>query len=263
MENKIIYYYQTFDGLNKIINNPHCTHIHISSIHFGMEKDNVTPYIHLNNLHPNDKCFDTMWKEVKILSHKGIKIVLMMGGAGGAFKQLLKNFDVYYLLFKQTLLDHPIITGIDLNVEENIGLHAITKVISHIKKDFPSYSLSMAPIQYALTSCNNGLGGFKYKELLQTSHGKHIDYLNGQFYIDYSFESFEQCVKNGFNPNQIVMGMLSSQYNKHSIKRIKRVLQKIKRIYPQFGGVFIWEQFNSYSQNTTWDIDMKNILNMV
>ena len=47
--NKIIYYYQTFNGLDNIIDNPntYVTDIIISSIHFGYNLEN--PYIHLNN----------------------------------------------------------------------------------------------------------------------------------------------------------------------------------------------------------------------
>ena len=37
--NKIIYYYQTFIGLQSILNNPiKTTHIIVSSIHFGKDK---------------------------------------------------------------------------------------------------------------------------------------------------------------------------------------------------------------------------------
>ena len=257
---RIIYYYQTFNGLEKIIANPYCTHIHISSIHFGTDHNNV-PYIHLNDLHPNNSTFDKMWNDAKILSNMGVKIVLMIGGAGGAFVKLFENFDAYYALLKQTLSHYPFITGIDLNIEESVGLNPVINLITQLKHDFPKYSLSMAPVQYALMTNNKGLGGFVYKELLKTPQGKLIDYFNGQFYINYSFEAFELCIKNGFKPNKIVMGMISSQYTHNSTNEIKLTLQKIYQKYPQFGGVFIWEQFDSYSVNSTWDNDMKNILN--
>lgn len=260
MQKRIIYYYQTFDGLEKIMINPSCTHIHISSIHFGTEKDGTTPYIHLNNLNPCDKSFNKMWDDVEKLSYKGVKIILMVGGAGGAFVELFKNFKVYYNLLKNTILSYPFITGIDLNIEENIGLDSAINLISQIKQDFPEHSLSMAPVQYALTSNNKGMGGFIYKELLKTPYGKQIDYFNGQFYTNYSFEEFELCIKNGFTPNKIVMGMLGSQYTPETFNRIKLILKKINNKYPQFGGVFIWEQFNSNSITSTWDNDMKCIL---
>ena len=84
MQNKIILYYQTFIGLKNIYNKPkiYTTHIHLSSLHFGPNKNNE-PYIHLNNLSPYDKKFDDVWNDLYECKKRGIKIVLMLGGAGG------------------------------------------------------------------------------------------------------------------------------------------------------------------------------------
>jgi len=63
--NKIIYYYQTFIGLENILNQKQkiVTDIIISSIHFGLDMNN-NPYIHLNDFTPDDKQFDEMWSEI-------------------------------------------------------------------------------------------------------------------------------------------------------------------------------------------------------
>ena len=59
---KIIYYYQTFSDLTPIlIENPIVTHIHISSIHFGIDNKTKQPYIHLNDNEPNDPKFNKLW----------------------------------------------------------------------------------------------------------------------------------------------------------------------------------------------------------
>ena len=51
---RIIYYYQTFIPLSLVLfANPYVTHIHLSSIHFGVNNDNI-PYIHLNDYPPNN-----------------------------------------------------------------------------------------------------------------------------------------------------------------------------------------------------------------
>ena len=64
-KNRIIYYYQTFNGLTSILNkNTSVTHIHLSAIHFGNNQDG-SPYIHLNNYPPNDKKFDSVWPFAK------------------------------------------------------------------------------------------------------------------------------------------------------------------------------------------------------
>ena len=60
--NKIIYYYQTFTGLENVLNQKPkvVTDIIISSIHFGLNIDG-SPYIHINDNNPDDKIFNAMW----------------------------------------------------------------------------------------------------------------------------------------------------------------------------------------------------------
>ena len=75
--NRIIYYYQTFKGLQDILDKQVVTHIHVSSIHFGNNKDG-SPYIHLNDEPPTSKIFEPVWKECYEASAIGIKIILIM-----------------------------------------------------------------------------------------------------------------------------------------------------------------------------------------
>ena len=61
---RIIYYYQTFIPLSLVLfANPYVTHIHLSSIHFGVNNDNI-PYIHLNDYPPNNSKFDVVWEDL-------------------------------------------------------------------------------------------------------------------------------------------------------------------------------------------------------
>ena len=118
---RIIYYYQTFSGLSSILKqDTPVTHIHLSAIHFGNNPDG-SPYIHLNNYPPGDKRFDSVWNEINEAHNLGIKIVLMMGGSGSAFTDLFNNFDVYYPLVVETIKNHNVIGGIDLDVEEDLS----------------------------------------------------------------------------------------------------------------------------------------------
>ena len=132
---KIIYYYQTFTGLKNILHpNPTVTHIHLSSIHFGHSDNNY--YIHLNDNNPDNKIFDELWKELTLAHSYGIKIVLMIGGAGGAYIDLFNNFDIYYKLLCDMLNKYSIINGIDFDVEESIGLTNIELLINKMKNDY-------------------------------------------------------------------------------------------------------------------------------
>ena len=95
---KIIYYYQTFVGLQDILNeNNKVTHIHLSSFHFGTDNDN-NPYIHLNDYSPDNYRFNKVWQDIEMADSMGIKIIIMFRGAGGAYTDLFKNFDVYRFL---------------------------------------------------------------------------------------------------------------------------------------------------------------------
>ena len=100
MVNRIIYYYQTFVGLRPILDqNPiKVTHIHLSSFHFGLDSNNQ-PYIHLNDFPPDNKRFENVWEEIKEARQKGIKIIFMIGGAGGAYGALFSNFEVEISLY--------------------------------------------------------------------------------------------------------------------------------------------------------------------
>jgi len=262
--NRIIYYYQTFCGLKDIINveNPVVTHIHLSSIHFGSD-DNQTPYIHLNDYPPDNEKFIQVWNELEILSKKGVKIILMVGGAGGAFKNLFNNFENYYNLLKQTIKKYPIISGIDLDIEEYVELQDVKMLINKIIQDFGNqFIISMAPVSYALKADTPGMGGFIYKELFNSDEGKHIDYFNGQFYGDFTFDSYNMIINNNFPPEKVVIGMLSELNSGENFQKALAELKKIKTKYLNLGGCFVWE-YNDCPPNTNhydWALNIQKII---
>ena len=241
---RIIYYYQTFIPLSLILfSNPFVTHIHLSSIHFGVNND-TSPYIHLNDYPPNDSRFNELWKKLEISRNNNIKNILMIGGAGGAYGYLFSNFDIYYKLLYDVIKKYPI-DGIDLDIEEFVNLKDVKMLIRRIKKDFgKDFSISMAPVSYALKANNPGLGNFSYKELFNSDEGKYIDYFNGQFYGDYNFDSYKKVIDNNYPQDKIVMGMLSEDVVSNFCY-VYNVVKNVSNSYPNFGGVFIWEYFNA------------------
>ena len=255
---KIIFYYQTFTSLKPIlIPNTVVTHIHLSSIHFGKNNDN-SPYIHLNDNSPTNPVFNELWKELYIAKSLNIKIVLMVGGAGGAFNTLFSNFNIYYTLLKNTIKKYDCISGIDLDVEENTKLSYIKMLIKQIKKDFGNnFIISMAPVSYALENDSPGMGSFSYKELYNSDEGKLIDYFNGQFYYDLCEKSYEKVINNGYPADKIVFGMESGQ----NLEKVKKMINNLVKKYPNFGGVFDWEYFNAVDKNPyNWALIMKEAM---
>ena len=261
MSQKIIYYYQTFTGLNDILNPKNkVTHIHLSSFHFGNDENN-NPYLHLNDFSPDNPKFNNVWKDIKNAKKLGIKIIMMLGGAGGAYTSLFENFDLYYQLLKSFIIKNKdIIDGIDLDIEENVGFKPTIKLIKQLKTDFPyNFIICMAPIQSSLQYDIYGIGGFCYKDLYLQC-GNLIDYFNTQFYEDYSIDSFTQIIKNGYPNEKIVIGSISSQNLNQNLNTIKSIINK----YPNFGGVYNWEYFDSPPNPSNhpgdWSLQMNKAL---
>ena len=119
----------------------------------------------------------------------------------------------------------------------------------------------MAPIQNSLQTDTPGMGGFVYKDLLNCKEGEFIDYFNGQFYSDYSIDSYNSVIQNNYNPEKIIMGMIFSQDIDKNIEVIKKLGQKYGK---QFGGVFLWEYCNAkmdkFENNKDWAVVMKSTM---
>ena len=243
---KIIYYYQTFVSLTFILlQNPLVTHIHLSSIHFGTNPDNSS-YIHLNNYSPDNYRFRKVWKDMKKAKELGIKVVLMVGGGGGAYFQLFSNFEENYKLLYNVVKKYDMIDGIDLDIEEGIGLKRTKKIINRISKDFgKDFIISMAPLPYGMIGNGTGMGNFSYKELYSAPEGQRINYFNGQFYGNFDVKTYDQIIQNGFPPDKLVIGMLSGEFNMSNFDNALDVVNKLSNKYPTFGGVFVWEYINS------------------
>lgn len=261
MSKRVIFYYQTFCGLKSLLKlSPQpTTHIHLSSIHFGLEKDRHIPYIHLNNSHPDDNCFNEVWKDITEAHNKNIKIVLMIGGEGGAYNMLFSNYNVYYSLLKQVLNNHHEISGIDLDIEEDAKLENILQFVSDIKRDYPNFIITFAPIASTLQYDSSSMAGFSYKELYNKI-GNEIEYFNGQFYEDYTYKAFKQCVDNGYPANKIVMGMLN---NAADLDNNLKTISTISRYYPDIGGAFVWEYFEGDKPPEEWSVKVNEALHPV
>ena len=239
MSSKVIYYYQTFVGLDKLL-----THIEdvdviiVSSIHF----DNIKgeKQIYLNDNLPDDSIFDELWLQTKKASVQGCKIMVMVGGAGGAYKQLFSDFETYYPLLVKMIKDKPWIQGVDLDIEENVNLSDVQMLIKKLKKDFgKEFIITMAPVSQTLQHDGSSMAGFNYKTLYQSDEGKYIDWFNTQCYGSYTLETYEKIINNGYPPEKVVFGMLAGDYTEFT-KSLTEI-NKVKNKYNDMKGVFVWE----------------------
>lgn len=255
VEDKIILYYQTLIGLEKIYNNKnnYVTHIHLSSFHFGEDSKGNT-YIHLNNNSPYDKLYDNVWNDLIKCKNIGIKNIIMLGGAGGAYNYMFQNEKNYNnclsLILKLINDKKDIIDGIDLDIEEYIGLDNCIKLITDLNNNLPSnFIFTMAPVADNLATDSEGMGGFKYSDLIKSNIGNRINYFNGQFY-DYSLnyettlaDYYYSCTK-VIPKEKLVLGIEYVSDNFYN---------ELSCIYlnGQIAGVYFWEYINIPSDFVT------------
>ena len=246
----VIYYYQTFVGLGEVLKSgTPVSVLNVSSLHFGSNPDG-SPYIHLNDNNLDWEGFDKLWYETQEAAQKGIKVVLMLGGAGGAYQTLFGNFDTYYGLLKDVIQNRSWITGIDLDIEEPASLDDVKMLIRRIDSDFGShFIITMAPVATSLQKdAPDPFSGFSYKCLYESTEGKRINWFNGQFYSDwggFTESSYNKVVANGYPPDKVVMGMLSKDFLGVDINQALGTVKSLSTTYSNFAGVYNWEYFNS------------------
>ena len=220
---KTIYYYQTFVGLhNLFVHLQDIDVIIVSSIHFDKSQ------IYLNDNLPNDKIFDELWSQTHYASAQNTTIILMIGGAGGAYQELFKDFENNYKQLKEVKIDD------------------IKMFMDRLIKDFgDNFLLTMAPVSISLMHDFSGMGGFSYKELYESKQGKYIKWFNTQCYASFSKDTYDRIIKNGYPPEKIVMGMMSGQFDKTNFKTALNEVKKIKDKYPNMSGVYDWEYLDA------------------
>ena len=234
---KTIYYYQTFIGLEKLIpKSKDIDVIIVSSIHFGENK------LYLNDNLPYDPIFNKLWEQTKTLSEKGVKIMLMMGGAGGAYQELFSNFSVYYPLLIN-LIKTKNIQGLDIDIEENVKLDDVRMLIKHLVNDLGrSFTITMAPLAVSLQQDEPGMGGFSYKTLYNSDVGKYIHWFNAQSYGgSFNYQTYKRMVDNGYPAEKVGMGMMSGDFTQETFPNAISEVKKIINDYQYMCSVDTWE----------------------
>ena len=258
---KTIYYYQTFVGLHKLMSHAQDIDvINVSSIHFNKDSSG-NPQIYLNGNVPYDKKFNDLWMDTEHLYNQGVTIMLMVGGAGGAYTELFRDFKSYYPLLKQLLSKKTFIGGVDIDVEESVDVNHIKMLIRLLKQDFPHFKISMAPISASMTSDGPGMGGFSYKRLYQSYEERLIDWFNVQAYGNFNFETYDKIIKNNYNPENIVFGMISGDFLNDNFHVALKEIELIKEKYPNMAGCDVWEMINAppdIDDPSKWALLLKN-----
>jgi chitinase len=275
---RVILYHQTLipsggqyvSMLPLLENNTGISHVIIAAIHLNDQPGDIT----LNDDPPDSPKFDPLWAEVPLLQQQGVKVMGMLGGAApGSFTRLdgsQDQFESSYTPLRDVIRRHGL-DGIDLDVEENMSLQGIIRLIDRLKADMgDAFIVTLAPVAAALLGIGN-LSGFDYRELEQARASK-ISWYNTQFYNGWGPAEdprmYAAMVAQGWSPRRIVYGLLTNPGNGSqgyvSQDKIGPVLATLIEQFPNFGGVMGWEYYNALpgDQQKAWQWAAQMTLSM-
>jgi chitinase len=181
----------------------------------------------------------------------------MLGGAAkGSFTRLdldEATFELYYRPLRDLIRERSL-DGLDLDVEEEMTLPGVIRLIDRLKSDFGNkFIITLAPVAAALMSDRpeHNLSGFSYGAL-EVLRGKQIAWYNTQFYCGWGdlskTDGYDFIIGRGYPADKVVIGMVTNPENGSGwvpFEMLQEVLITLKNRYPGFGGVMGWEYFNS------------------
>ncbi|KAM5458361.1 putative chitinase [Microsporum audouinii] len=279
---RVICYYQTYfphNGTDYVSMLPLCTnfsgvsHVILAAFHINEDAESIT----LNDDSPDDPRYEPLWEEVCVLQAAGVKVMGMLGGAAkGSFRRLdgnIEDYERYYIPLRNMIRAHGL-DGLDLDVEEDMSLEGIVRLIDSLKSDFgDDFIITLAPVATALVRGLRHLSGFSYFAL-EEQRGSKISWYHAQFYNGWGgiadTAMYDTIIANGWRPEKVVTGILSNPDDGTQgyvpLETLSVVLAMLLQRYPSFGGVSGWEYFNALpggeSQPWKWAAIMSLILGM-
>jgi hypothetical protein len=192
-----------------------------------------------------------------------------------------EQFEAYYTPLHAVISVYKL-SGLDLDIEEQIPLTTATRLIARLRADFgPDFLITLAPVATALIPDPNlpphlrpprpmlasgpspnplhptlpHLSGFSYPELECGVYGREIAWYNTQFYCGWgdagTTQWYDAIIAAGWKPEKVVMGVVTNPGNGAGhipISKLRdvcaRLREKYKNIGNGFGGVMGWEYFN-------------------
>jgi hypothetical protein len=257
---RLITYYQThhdpagnFISILPLITQPGIaiTHVILAAIHINDDPQNLT----LNDHRPDHPRFQTLWAELRILQASGVRVMGMLGGAAkGSYERLdgsPEDFERFYQPVRDLIRERAL-DGLDLDVEEEMSLAGIIRLIDRLRSDFgKDFIITLAPVAFSLIDFTKNLSGFDY-EALEVMRGKEIAWYNTQFYCGWGDVSnplmYDMIMQRGWQPDKIVVGLVTNPENGGGFvpfEPLSMVMTVLRGRYGGFGGVMGWEYFNS------------------
>ncbi len=250
MEKKVIYYFNNNKKEDKIYNS------YANLIHFGYFTFNNNKQLLLNEIEPLDTYYDELWFDLGISTEKKIKCIMVLRGMI-TFDNLFNNYDIYYKILSDFInIKKNIIKGLDLDIENSATIDNTKKLINDFKRDFPDLLLVLSTLGYSMYAKDiytkyKDNKEWSYALFNKSSEGNKIDYYNCKFNEDdFTMDSLNDIIDNGFNVDKIVMGCDSKYFQDYDNYYELRCIAKK---YPNIGGTFI-KYFNDSPYK--WDLSV-------
>jgi hypothetical protein len=232
------------------------THLHrhlvviLGAVHLN---DSPTPHLTLNDTAPSHSKFSSLFTSLSLLRAAGVTTTCMLGGAAqGSFRVLdISNpsWEQYYALLHDFLVTYQM-CGIDLDVEEEMSLAGITRLIRRLRRDFgPEFIITLAPVATALQPGFRQLSGFDY-EALEREVGNEVAWYNTQFYCGWGDlrdpAGWARILGTGWMPHKVVVGTVTNPGNAGGFVDTGAVAETVGKLGEWgVGGVAGWEFFNA------------------
>ncbi|KAK8244994.1 glycoside hydrolase superfamily [Phyllosticta capitalensis] len=261
-----------------LTNHTGVTHVIIAAIHLNEGPGNIT----LNDDPPSATKFNQLWDEVRQLKAAGVKVMGMLGGAAkGSYWRLQGNeeeFEAYYSPLRD-IIRRQSLDGLDLDVEEEISIATIIRLLSRLRSDFGhSFITTLAPVATAMIPdlrqppilytpttqppsaplqiphSHPHMSGFNHFAL-EAGHGHLVSWYHVQFYNGWGDASnahfYDAMVSSGWPAGKVIVGVLTNCRNGGSgwvdVGRLSAVVTALRSRGSRFGGVMGWEYFNAGS----------------
>jgi hypothetical protein len=181
----------------------------------------------------------------------------MLGGAARGTYSLLDSpssfsFELAYRPLHDFIRARSL-DGVDLDVEEEMSLSGIIRLMDRLKADFgEQFLITLAPVAAALLDKRTNLSGFDYAEL-ERERGGSVAWYNAQFYCGWgdmhSCGMYDAIIWKGWRPDKVIVGLVTNPENGNGwvpLLVLRLILGKLRGRYGAgFGGVMGWEYFNA------------------
>jgi hypothetical protein len=289
---RVIFYATDFSNLAPLVqcaNEGTISHVLVGLFHLGYDDEvhKTGPYIHLNNLNPNDPAYNSLWSTVQTLQSKGVRVLGSLGGGGvGDYGNLFatpQSYNTFYGKLRTTLQQYNL-DGLDLDIEErdpNVNTQNILNLVNDLRNDFQShaggFTIVSAPVPSALTGGMNISPYVDYRQLIY-----YVDFYLLQFYngfgnlnpADKTRPHYADVINKvgSTYASKLVAGVLTnpidgsppgSGYN--SLAALGPIIGELLKTYPDFGGISGWTYQHALNQQgnqdpLVWSTTMRDYL---